>query len=288
MYYLLLAIFYPVSYLPFPVLYGISDVLYYIIFKIIGYRKQVTYDNLRNAFPEKSEEAINKIAKDFYKNLCDNVVETIKLLTINRAELEKRFVGNWELLDEAHATGRLAQGHLAHLFNWEWGTTVCNWRTQYNFTCIYSELSNKAFERLLTKIRTRSHVRLIDMDDTQKEMAQLQQQNTLWGIIADQNPSEPRRSAWVDFFGRKTAFFKGAELMARRYNNIVFFGEIIKIKRGYYKLIITKMYNDAKSTKDGEITDAYVKYLEDCIRRNPSNWVWSHRRWKHIYQASNI
>jgi Kdo2-lipid IVA lauroyltransferase/acyltransferase len=287
MYYLLLAIFYPISYLPFPVLYLISDGLYFVIYKIIGYRKEVSYNNLKNSFPEKTEQELQAILKQFYKNLCDNVMETIKLLSISRAELDKRLTANWDVLNEAHATGRVAQGHLAHLFNWEWGTTACNWNTNYDFTCIYSELSSPSFERLMMKIRTRSKVRFVDMDATQKLMATYQKQNTLWGIIADQNPSEPRRSAWVDFLGRKTAFFKGAELMARRYNNIVLFGEIVKVKRGYYRIDITKMYDNARETADGEITETYVKYLEECIKRHPENWVWSHRRWKHVYQASS-
>lgn len=288
MYYILLAIFYPISYLPFRVLYAISNVLYFLVYKVIGYRKAVSYVNLKNSFPQKSELEIEKIMQQFYKNLCDNVVETIKLLTITKEELNKRITANWEVLDEAHATGRLAQGHLAHFFNWEWGTTACNWNTKYQFTCIYNPLSNRHFEKLLSKIRTRSNVILVDMDETQKLMGHYQKQNTLWGIIADQNPSEPRRSAWVDFLGRKTAFYKGAELIARRYNNIVFFGEVVRVKRGYYNINITKVFDNPRETRDGEVTEKFVKYLEECIDRNPDNWVWSHRRWKHVYQASNL
>ena len=99
----------------------------------------------------------------------------------------------------------------------------------------------------------------------------------------DQKPSDPKRVSWNQFLNRKTAFFKGPEFVARRYNNIVYFGEIVKIKRGYYSIKIKLAYDNPKYTQEGEITEAYVRHLEDSIKRQPENWVWSHRRWKHQY-----
>jgi KDO2-lipid IV(A) lauroyltransferase len=119
-------------------------------------------------------------------------------------------------------------------------------------------------------------------------MASVQNEKSLWGFIADQNPSDPKRVSWNDFFHRKTAFSKGAEFVARRYNNLVFFGELIKIKRGYYRINMKLAFEQPKETKDGEITEAYVRFLEDSIKRQPENWVWSHRRWKHVFPEQAI
>jgi KDO2-lipid IV(A) lauroyltransferase len=130
-------------------------------------------------------------------------------------------------------------------------------------------------------------MKLIRVQDMQKEMAAVQNEKTLWGFIADQNPSDPKRVSWNDFLNRKTAFFKGPEFVARRYNNLVYFGEFIKLKRGYYEIKMKLAFEHPKETKEGEITEAYVRFLEDSIKRQPENWVWSHRRWKHIYPENS-
>ena len=130
-------------------------------------------------------------------------------------------------------------------------------------------------------------MKLVRVQDMQKEVADIQDQHTLWGFIADQNPSDPKRVSWNDFMDRKTAFFKGPEFIARRYDNIVYFGEFIKLRRGYYQIKMKLAFEHPKETREGEITEAYVRFLEDSIKRQPENWVWSHRRWKHIYPAKN-
>jgi len=283
MYYPLYGILYLISLLPFRVLYALADLLYVILFHWIGYRRKVVDDNLRQSFPEKSTEELDDITRKYYRNLCDSIVETIKLISISREELDRRVSCNWEAFDQMTVQNRNGQGYMSHQFNWEWGTVSCNWHSPRRFTGLYMPLSNSAFDRLYRTIRGRSGTRLIRVQDMQKEMASVQQAESLWGFIADQNPSDPKRVSWNDFLNRKTAFFKGPEFIARRYNNIVWFGEIIKIKRGYYRIHMKLAFEQPRETKEGVITEAYVRHLEDSIKRQPENWVWSHRRWKHVY-----
>jgi Kdo2-lipid IVA lauroyltransferase/acyltransferase len=281
MYYLLRIIFYPISLLPFWVLYGISHVMYVIVYQLLGYRKNVVMDNLQKSFPEKSLEELQGIAKKYYKNLCDSVVETIKLITLSDAELNKRYTCNWDVVLAECNKGRNVQAHLSHSFNWEYGTVASNQNIPHWFVGLYNRVSNKAFNKLMYTIRTRSGTGMVDMDDMLQVMGEYQKKNIVWGFLADQNPSEPRRGVWVNFFGRETSFFKGAELVARRYNNVVLFANTIRVKRGHFHLQLQKQYDNPNTTVDGEITHAYVQFLEDCIRQQPDNWVWSHRRWKH-------
>jgi Kdo2-lipid IVA lauroyltransferase/acyltransferase len=281
MYYPIFAIFYLISLLPFWALYVLSDFLYFVLYTILKYRVNVTRQNLAYSLPEKSDDDRLQIEQKFYKNLCDSIVETIKLMSISKASLSERMTANWQEINKHYESGKVVQGHLSHLFNWEWGTVVCNWNTPFQFVGPYNPISNKAFERLMKYMRSRSGTIVINMNELQQEIATHQQNRTLWGFIADQNPSEPRRSAWANFLNRETAFYKGAELIARRYNNVVIFGRIVKLRRGYYNIELKTVIEDAKQTKDGEITEMYVRYLEDCIRQQPENWLWSHRRWKH-------
>ncbi len=283
MYYILYGFIYVISLLPFKVLYAIADMLYILLYRVLGYRKEVVHNNLIISFPEKTAEDIQEITKKYYRNLCDSIVETIKLLSITKEELDCRIKCNWEMFDLMTQQNRNGQGYMSHQFNWEWGTVICNWKAPRRFTGLYMPLTNKAFDKLYLKIRGRSGTRLIKVQDMQKEMASVQQDQSLWGFIADQNPSDPKRVSWNDFLNRKTAFFKGPEFVARRYNNLVFFGEIIKIKRGYYEIKLKLAFENPRDTNEGDITEAYVRHLEDSIKRQPENWVWSHRRWKHIY-----
>ncbi len=263
------------------VLYGISNLIYFVVYKLLKYRVGITKDNLTQSFPTKSNEELLLIEKEFYKNLCDSVVETIKMITISKKEINKRVQGDWDKIAAYQKTGRVLQIQLAHQFNWEWAIMACSFNTPYIFTGLYNPISNKGFNKFMLYIRGRFGTELVNMNEMQQLMGAYQKKNTLWGFIADQNPSDPKRAAWVNFLGRETAFYKGGELVARRYNNIVLFGAFLKIKRGYYKFTVEEKYFEAKNTKDEEITQAYVSHLEAAIYKNPSNWVWSHRRWKH-------
>ncbi len=287
MYYLIYGGLYLISLLPFWCLYAISDLLYLLLYHGIGYRKKVVNENLTLSFPEKSQQEIEVITQKYYHNLCDGIVEIIKMLSISQQELDRRMTCNWEVFDLMTSQQRNGQGFMSHQFNWEWGTLICNWHVPRRFTGIYLPLTSPVFERLFYKMRSRAGMKLVTVQNMQKEMTALQNQETLWGFIADQNPSDPKRVSWNDFMHRKTAFFKGPEFVARRYNNLVFFGEIIKLKRGYYEIKMKLAFENPRDTQEGEITEAYVRFLEDSIKRQPENWVWSHRRWKHVYTPKN-
>ncbi|MEZ5045973.1 MAG: lipid A biosynthesis acyltransferase [Chitinophagaceae bacterium] len=287
MYQIIYGVLFIFSLLPFGVLYKIADFLYFLIYKVAKYRVQIVKTNMQQAFPDYSEKEIKKIMTAYYHNLCDSIVETIKLMTITQADLDKRITVNWDIFDEMSKQNRNGQGFLSHQFNWEWGTVVCNWHSPRRFNGLYMPISNKAIDKLFLKIRSRSGTRLIPVQDMQKRTQEIQSKETLWGFIADQNPSSARRASWHLFMNKETAFFKAPELLARRYNNIVYFGEIIKLKRGYYEIKLKLAFDNPQSTKDGEITETYVRFLEDSIKRQPENWVWSHRRWKHSYPFEN-
>jgi KDO2-lipid IV(A) lauroyltransferase len=276
---------YLLSLLPFKVLYVLSDILYFILLKVFKYRLEVVTKNLKNAFPEKSDHEIQRIITKYYKNLCDSIVETLKLISISKEELSRRMVCNWEMFDSMTIQNRNGQGYMSHQFNWEWGTVLCNWYAPRRFTGLYLRLTNKVMDKIFIKIRSRSGTRLIDIDQMQQQMADVQGKESLWGFIADQNPPVVRRASWHLFLNQQTAFFKAPETVARRYNNLVYFGEMIKIKRGYYQIKMKLAFENPKDTKEGEITEAYVRHLEDSIKRQPENWVWSHRRWKHVYPS---
>lgn len=281
MYYILFGFCYLISLLPFPVLYRFSDLLYVMVYYLLGYRKKVVMENLEQAFPEKSFEERQALAKKYYRNLTDMMVETIKLLSISKKALCKRFSGNLSVFHELHRKGKSCQVHLGHHFNWEWANLYFTLGVADPFLVVYMPITNKAVNRLFLFMRSRFGSMMIPANDVQRAMQPWQHKQYISVLVADQNPSNPRRCYWSPFLHRMTAFYKGPELSARRGNIPVVFAHIKKIKRGHYQTILQLAFENPKMEKEGRITEAFVRFLEEKIHEQPELWLWSHRRWKH-------
>jgi Kdo2-lipid IVA lauroyltransferase/acyltransferase len=286
MYYILFGLFYLLSLLPMSILYIISDVIYLVVYYVIGYRKKVVMQNLEIAFPEKSNAERVKIAKAFYHNLLDSFIETIKLVSASKRFLEKRITANWEVLDPVFKTGKSCQLHLGHTFNWEWCHHVLSSHTKYQVLVVYMPLSNPVMEKLMYNLRVRYGNKFIAAGNMSKSMETFKDIQYLLGLVADQSPGNLNNAYWMNFFGRPTGFVSGPEKGARAGNLPVLFTHIVKPKRGYYHGYFEVVSEDPGSMKEGELTLLYARYMEKVIRSNPEMWVWSHRRWKHNWNPA--
>lgn len=285
MYYLLLAFCYLLSFLPLRVLYLISDGLYVLVYHLAGYRKKVVLQNLLQAFPEKTGEERIRIAKKYYRNLTDMMVETIKLLTMSKESLHKRFHCDLSVLHGLYGKGKSCQLHLGHTFNWEWANLFCMQGTDYPFLVVYMPITSKAVNRLFLHFRTKFGSVMIPANNMKNSMQPWLDQQYLLALVADQNPGDPRRSYWYPFLNKMTAFYKGPEIGARRNNIPVAFVNIQKIRRGYYNAKIDLAFEFPNEVPEGRITETFVNYLENNIKKQPEGWVWSHRRWKHEWKG---
>lgn len=284
MYYLFYCALYLVSLLPMRVLYLIGDGIYLLIYHGFGYRKQVVMDNLQIAFPEKTESERVFIAKKFYHNFIDSFMEVIKLMSADNAYLQKRFTVDLSDLEELYKSGKSCQLHLGHTFNWEWGQLVLGELTKYQILVVYMPITNQVFEKLFYKLRTRSGNVFLPANNMKEVIKPYLQSQYLLGLVADQNPSNPQSSYWLNFFGRPTPFVSGPEKGARASNMPVVFASMVKPKRGHYHATLTLGALDPSLLEEGVITRNYVRYLETVIRQNPDMWLWSHRRWKHAWK----
>lgn len=275
--------FYLLSLLPWRVLYFIGDCFYGLIYYVIGYRKDVVMSNLTIAFPEKSDTEKKRIAKDFYHRFVDTFIETIKLLSISKKEFRRRTTTNIESLDELYATGQSVIYAAGHFFNWEFANLTASGLSKYPFIGIYKKVSNKAFDNLIYKLRSKFGSILISTDDFRKEYSNYNKMQHSIGLIADQNPGNPAYGSWYPFFGKMAPFVKGPEKTAKSLNAAIALVNFYQVKRGYYNVNFTLYTTTPKELPDGEITKALVHFVEDCVRKNPSNYLWSHRRWKHEY-----
>lgn len=240
--------------------------------------------NLRNSFPEKSEEELKAICKKFYKYLCDLFLETFKTLTISKEKMLERCYFNpaaMEVFDKMAAENKSIILVLGHLGNWEWCGNTFSMQCKHQLYVIYHPLRNEYFDWLVYSMRTRFGTKLIAMKDTFREMLSNREELNATAFIADQTPSNPEGAYWTQFLNQDTPIFKGPELIARKINYPIVYARIKRVKRGYYEMYAEVLCENPKGTTDGEISELHTKRLEQDIISQPEVWLWSHRRWKH-------
>ena len=291
LYYIVFTVWYVFSLLPLRIHYVLSDLLFWLLYGVVGYRKAVIRKNLRESFPEKSEEELRKIARGYYHFFCDYIVETIKMMTISKENIRRRltFKGT-ELVDEIVESGQSCAVYLGHLCNWEWVTSLPLWVTP-KAQCgqIYHPLENKGFDRLFLYSRQRFGATCIAMQDTLREIVNYRSKNqpVVIGYISDQVPFWTNIHHWVDFLHHDTPVLTGTERIARKVGHAVFFLDVHRVRRGYYEAEFKLMTREPQKMDDFEITDIYFKLLEESIRRAPEFWLWSHNRWKRTREEFN-
>ena len=278
-----------ISILPFRVLYIISDVIYILIYHILGYRKKVVNSNLHLAFPDKTDDEIKTIRKKFYHHLCDMLLESIKSITISEAEMKKRYVfKNVEAVHKLEKENKSIVLFMGHYASWEW-VFILQKHVNHIGYAVYKQLSNKYFDALVKRIRAKYNSYLITTKETFPTLIQAKKDNqlTLNGFVFDQSPKLDRAIHWQNFMGKKVPVHVGAEILAKRLDMATLFLKVKKIKRGYYEATIMDIIKDPKSIEDFKITDTYLKHVEEEILEAPEFYLWTHKRWKHANNAPN-
>lgn len=286
MYYIIYPLLYLLSLLPWRVMYFIADGLYGLVFYIVGYRKEVVMKNLLIAFPEKTTAERTRIAKDFYHNFIDTIVETIKLLSASNKTLDKRFSANIELVNDLYDSGINVQLQCGHFFNWEFINLCAARALKYPFVGVYQPLSNKTMEKIMLNMRKRNGTIMIPTKDFKTNFRAYVANQYALGLAADQNPPFALKAHWVPFFNRLTPFITGPEKGAKLNNTAVIFGHFYKVKRGYYHIDLEIITTAPNSFENGQLTKVFAQYVERAVRLKPANYLWSHRRWKWEYNES--
>jgi KDO2-lipid IV(A) lauroyltransferase len=261
--------------------------LYVLVHHVIGYRKKIVRKNLTNSFPEKSIDEIRQIEKGFYHFFCDYIVETIKQFSISKEEMKRRMVisGVEEMKDRMEKEKKtFCFIYLGHFCNWEWIASLPYW-VPNDILCaqIYHPLYNKAFDKLFLRIRNKFGGECIPMKETLRRIIELRRakQKTIIGFISDQAPKWNSIHHFVVFLNQETPVFIGTEKIAKQVDALVYYGDVRRVKRGFYTCEFKPMTEKpVKEIPDWELTDAYAHLLEEMISRHPNFWLWSHNRWK--------
>jgi KDO2-lipid IV(A) lauroyltransferase len=271
-----------ISILPYGLFYFFSDLMYFLVYRIVGYRKKVVYNNLSLVFPDKTKKEKKEIQKAFYKHMCDMLLETVKTLNIGEEELKKRYaLPNIDfLLDLEKERSILVM--FPHYGNWEWSIIV-NVHVKSKGFAVYQKIDNIYFDRLIKKIRGIWSTTPISQKETVITMARNHQKGIrgVYGIVSDQSPQAHLAQYWTEFMNIKVPVYNSPEILARKYDHAVVFAKVTKVKRGYYSTEFIPIATEGSKTKENEITDQFLRLTEEEIIQNPAYYLWTHRRWKH-------
>ena len=273
-----------ISLLPFSILYILSNIISFTLFYIIGYRRKTIKKNLTLSFPNLNINERNKIERKFYTHMCDIFLEMIKSMTISLSSINNRFrVNNMELLTQFPKNNRSVIIICGHYASYEWMLFLANDFGASTYG-IYTPLSNQYFDKLVKKIRVKHNAYLISRYHTIDTIRKHQDSNhrAVYGFAADQSPYPKKKTYWRSFMGNKVPVFTGAERLAIEHNIPVVYADIKRVDRGFYEVDFKLISDFPKETKKHEITDIFFNLLEESINRDPSQYLWSHNRYKHL------
>lgn len=239
--------------------------------------------NLDIAFPEKSTREKKAIAKEFYRNLVDTFIETIKLLSISDEEIKKRARFDFSTVQHLLDKGKNVQLHSGHQMNWEYGHWAVAMQVTVPWVGVYMRINNKALDRLFYDLRSKGKTVLVAAQEFKARAHMCFKDQYTLGLAADQNPGVPSKAYWLNFFSRPAPFVTGPDKGARKNDTAVFFVKFVKLKRGFYRFEPTLVVENGSELEEGELTLKYRDFLEETIRQQPANYLWSHRRWKWSY-----
>lgn len=282
-YYIFYLINWVFTLLPLPVLYIFSDILFLILYYFPSYRRKIVTLNLRNSFPEKSDQELRSVEKKFYHHLADLFVETLKLAHLSKANLAKRMrLTNPEVLERLYNEGRDIICVIGHYNNWEWMQDIVFFM-KYHAVTIYKPLQNKQFDRFMLDLRTKNGMKLTPMSHIMRDIIEARKINrrSFYTFITDQTPPKSEIQYWTKFLNQDTPVYLGVEKVARKYDMAVVFFSSRKIRRGYYTFTAEILFEHPSGMPEYTVTEGHVRKLEELIKANPEYWIWSHRRWKH-------
>jgi len=283
MYHLIYYFGWTLSLLPFRCLYLFGDLLAFCLYHFSLYRKRVVLKNLRSSFPDRSESEIRSMARRFYRHFTGQAVESFKLLHLSEKQIQKRVKYlNPEMLNELYLSGKSVITATAHFATWEWLVSlplICS----YKVLIVYKTPPNKKADWIYRRIQNKYGGISVDFQRIPRTLLEcsVRKELTATFLVNDQSPVKEHIRHWTSFLNQDTSMQNGLERLAQKTGQAVIFIEMQRRKRGYYEVTFHKLFDNPASTVPNEITEAYIKKLEQVIHKHPELWLWTHRRWKH-------
>jgi len=250
------------------------------MFYVIPYRKNTVYLNLCRSFPEKNGKEIDVIMRDFYRLFTDNVAEIFKSFSISAIEqAQKVTVTGTELIENQLRSNKHVIICMGHCGNWEI-LNILSQQAPANMYAVYKPLKNGAIDRLFLLLRSRFGMQLVQAKSVVRHILTNKGNPSVYFFIADQCPKHVEEKYRMVMLNQQTSMFSGVEKLARSTNAAVMYMHVIRKRKGEYEIVYKPICVESKDTGETDIIKQYTLYLEENIRERPSDWLWTHKRWK--------
>ncbi|SIQ99254.1 KDO2-lipid IV(A) lauroyltransferase [Chryseobacterium sp. RU37D] len=286
----LIKILYLISKLPLKILYIFSDIIFFLNYYIVGYRKKVITNNLTNSFPEKSEKEIAEIRKNFYLNFSDYLVETVKSFSISETESRVRMQHiNQKVFHEAKAEGKNIIMLAGHVFNWEWINALATIIPQDHCHPVYRKVNSDFWENQMKKVRNKFGNEALEAKEVILNIVRSKNDgSSAYMFVADQTPHFAHITYGLEFLNQRTPVFTGYDRLATKMDLAFIYCEMKKVKRGFYQVNYHRIYPDGEKFVEYEVVKKFHKLLENTLHKRPDNYLWSHRKWKYQNSIKNF
>lgn len=276
-----------ISWMPFGILYLLSDILYYLLYHVAGYRKNVVRENIKLSGLVKTKKEALAIERKFYRYLCDLFLEMIKVKGMSKNDMMRRFkLTNPSILKDFARMNKSVFVMAGHYGNFEWLLSLGH-HTPHTAHGIYAPLQNPYFDKYLKKVRSLHGSFLISRKKFREQFTNMQHRKelTVIGFAADQSPQDKKKNYFRNFFGHEVPVFTGAERLGKTFDVPILMAKVRRIKRGYYETTLNLLAENPRTLPDYAITDFFYEQLETLIKEDPSLYFWSHNRFKLMRQT---
>lgn len=270
--------------LPFCVMYVLSDILGFLLYHIVRYRRKVVRRNLTECFPYMPLKEIKKIERKFYLNFTDVILESVKMARMSAKTFSRRMkFTNIEAVNQRLRQGRSVSLFLGHYGNWEWISSMpLHLEKSAVPGQIYHKLSNPKVNKVVLDMRARMGAVNIEMNQTARFITRLigEGKKCIIGFIADQSPRKKDAHYYLEFLNHETPILLGPEKITRHYDFDAWFVKSRRVGRGYYEVEFVPLSYNPKELPEHELSKLYYSHLEEMIKEQPQMYLWTHKRFR--------
>jgi Kdo2-lipid IVA lauroyltransferase/acyltransferase len=268
--------------LPLWLLYQIGRDLYVFTYDILRWRRKLTLQNLRNAFPDMSEGERARIARDSYRHLGEFFAEAIKGATLSKEEIGRRVrIVNPEVIKQYTDRGQSVVLLTSHQCNWEWLLLAAGAQLGIPVDAVYKPQRVASFDRFLRETRSRFGGNPIPRDQFLVEVLKRRSSARAFAMVADHTPLRSEEKHWTRFLNQDTSFFVGADKIARLTRSPVIFVGMRRLSRGMYESTLELLGAPPYQGDTTDVIERYARAAERQIIAAPGSWLWLHRKWKY-------
>lgn len=262
-----------------------ANLLAIIFFYVIPIRKSVVIENLKKAFPEKSEKDIKNLAFKNFVSVGITFMEIMAFQKMHKAEiLALSTINNLHLANEKIQNGKGVILLTAHIANWELGALFMGLVLDKQINVLVKKQRNRLVANWMSDIREKFTNKEVPLGVSVRELYKTLVQGGIVGIVGDQR-AKKEDGVVVNFFNQPTFTFQGFAALGIKNKIPILVVLAERLTNGKYLIDITEIHYDnlpdTNSEKIRELNQRYMNILENKIRENPEQWLWMHNIWKY-------